>query len=162
MTVKELNEYLETSDYPSRFKFIQPFIFEWEVVTSRRGIILVENDPADPGGATFAGLDRHSHPDLNFKSITPTIVCDTYLEKYWNKFDCENHSYSLGEVFYNCCVNCGFGRAGKILQNAKTAGQFLDGQNDFYKRLVEARPALRKFLTGWENRTGALRKYLKV
>ena len=161
MTVKELNECLESSYYPSRFKFIQAFVFPWEVV-SRRGIILVENDPADPGGATFAGLDKRSHPDLDFKTITPKIVCDTYLEKYWDRFNCENYPYSLGEVFYNCCVNCGFGRAGKILQQAKTAGEFLDGQDDFYKRLVGARPTLRKFLTGWENRTTALRTYLNV
>jgi len=161
MTVKELNEYLESADYPSRFKFIQAFVFKWEVVASRAGTILIENDPADPGGATFAGLDRRSHPDLNFKKINPKAVCDTYLEKYWAKFDCEAYPYSLGEAFYNCCVNCGLGRAKKIIaKEVKDSAAFLDAQEDFYNRLAESKPRLKKFLGGWENRTAALRKYL--
>jgi hypothetical protein len=38
------------------------------------------------------------------------------------------------------------------------ASVFLDGQEAFYRRLVERRPRLKKFLKGWLNRTGDLRR----
>jgi len=162
VTVRDLNSALQAPEYPQRFKDIQPFIFEWEVVTNRAGKILIEDDPSDPGGATFCGLDKRSHPNLNFRTMSAEDVCSTYLEKYWNRFDCEHYPFPLGEAFYNCAVNCGSGRADKIIKTSKSAAQFIACQAEFYQALTRARPSLHKFLAGWENRLNALREHLHI
>src|SRR5687767_14855756 len=143
MTVNELYAYLEASEYPARFKALMRFVFPWEIV-ERKGVIVVENDPDDAGGATFCGLDRRSHPSLNFEKLTPKDVCDEYLKRYWIRFNCERYPFPLGEVFANCCINAGVGRANKILATgAKTADAFLDEQEAFYRRLADQKPKLK-------------------
>ena len=124
--------------------------------------MLVENDPSDPGGETFCGLDRRSHPHLDFAKATPESVTRVYLADYWNKYKCGEYPDKLGECVFNCVVNAGWGRAAKILANGgKTADKFLDEQEAFYGRLVAAKPSSGKYLKGWLNRTGALRALLK-
>lgn len=69
----------------------------------------------------------------------------------------------LGEAYYNCAVNCGTGRAKKLLIAAKgSAVRFLDEQSAFYRRLVDARPSASKYLRGWLNRVNALRTFLHL
>jgi len=139
----------------NRFLEFIPFIFKWEGG--------YDNDPDDPGGETHYGIDKRSHPDVDIKSLTREAAQRIYWEDYWVKNDCESRSFPLGEVFFNACVNCGAGRARKLLvSSATSAGEFLDNQEAFYHRLVESRPTLRKYLKGWLNRTTDLRKVLGV
>jgi hypothetical protein len=159
----DLLQVLKPETYPERFRLIMPFIFEWENVVNKAGKILVENDPDDRGGETFCGLDRRSHPKLEFSTATPRIICDTYLTDYWLKYICEKYPLPLGEVVFNCVINAGWGRAAKIMSNGgKTAETFLEAQESFYKRLAAARPKSRKYLNGWLNRLEALAKELNI
>lgn len=139
---------------PRFLKFI-PFIFKWEGG--------YDNDPDDPGGETHYGIDQRSHPDVNIKHLTQEDATRIYWEDYWVKNRCESQPFPLGEVFFNACVNCGAGRARKILASGdQSASAFLDNQDAFYQRLVMARPTLHKYLKGWLNRTEDLRKVLGV
>lgn len=157
MKVEELYRELANGDYPARFKRIQKFVFEWEIV-SKHGVILVENDSADPGGRTFCGLDERSHPKLKFDRLTPRDVCEEYLRGYWIKNECEKLTEPLSSYFYNACVNCGAGRAKKLMTLSKgDAENFLEEQGEFYKGLVQQKPKLRIFLRGWLNRLFELR-----
>jgi lysozyme family protein len=160
VTSKELLNAL--TDYPKRFAEFMPFIFRWENVVSKKGNILIENDPDDPGGETFAGLDRRSHRFLNFKTITPKQVCDVYL-KEWQDGAAEEYPYPLGEALFDAEVNCGSGRAAKLLNLAKgSAAKFCDEREAFYYRLAAQKPTLKKFLKGWIARVRDLREYLNI
>jgi lysozyme family protein len=135
-----------------RFKdIIMPWIFKWEGKS-------YENDPDDPGGATKFGIDQRSHPDVDIKNLTE----EQALEIYWNEFiryACEYEKPPMDWVFFNACVNCGIGRANKLLkESGKNPSKFLDLQEDFYKIISDHNPNLKKFLKGWLARTSDLRK----
>lgn len=135
-----------------RFLDFMPFIFEWEGET-------FENDPDDPGGATKYGIDQRSHPGLNIHNLTK----DQALEIYWGEWiadGCEDKGSPFAEIYFNCAVNMGLGRAkqfdaGLVGEDAKG---FLDLQESYYKRLAASHKNFPKFLKGWLNRTHALRE----
>ena len=130
-----------------------PFIFKWEGG--------YDNDPDDPGGETKFGIDKRSHPNVVIRNLTKESAMDIYWREYWQRNGCEAMPSPLGEVFFNCCVNCGAGRARRILAGVEhegAAGGFLDLQEAYYRRLANARPVLEKFLKGWLNRTADLRR----
>lgn len=137
---------------PRFLKFI-PFIFKWEGE-------VYENDPGDPGGATKFGIDQRSHPGVDIKAITKQRATEIYFSE-WQQSQAETLPAGLGECYFNACVNCGKSRANKLFSDPAhphTAAGFLDSQEDFYRRLVTAKPALKKFLKGWLNRTAELRR----
>ena len=133
-------------------KIVMPWIVKWEGTT-------YENDPDDPGGATRFGIDQRSHPNEDIKDLTAERATEIYWNEYWIKCACDDFDWPMSFIFFNCCVNCGVGRANKILKNAgKDTRKFLDEQEAFYRRLADARPSSKKFLKGWLNRTSDLRK----
>ena len=132
-----------------------PFLWKWEGTK-------FENDPDDPGGATKYGIDQRSHPKEDIKNLTEDRAKEIYYSEYWNSNRCEKMVYPLGEAFFDTCVNCGRGRADKLLQISRSAAGFLNARDDFYRRLADARPRSRKYLTGWLNRTAALRGHLGI
>lgn len=159
MTNADLKNALRSGSYVQTFKDIMPFIYEWENVIGRGGKILVEDDKDDPGGATYCGLDRRSHPDLDFAKTSPKQVNDIYYVDYWKKYNCERFGWPLSAVVFNCCVNAGWGRAKGILaQTGNNAAKFLAYQAAFYHRLADARPKSAKYLKGWLNRLEDLAK----
>jgi hypothetical protein len=136
-----------------RFTAFLPFIFRWEGG--------YDNDPDDPGGETKYGIDHRSHPGVDIKKLTREGAATIYWSEYWLRFRCEELPVPLGEAFFNACVNCGAKRAKILLAEADCdAARFLAAQEAFYRRLVTAKPALRKFLHGWLNRTADLKRYL--
>lgn len=137
-----------------RFLKMIPFLWEWEGTK-------FEDDPDDPGGATKFGIDKRSHPDEDIRNLTEERAVAIYWKEYWQRYRCEDYSYPLGEIIFNCCVNAGWGRVQAIkATGADTAEKFLQEQEAFYRRLAEQRPRSQKYLKGWLNRTAALRKYL--
>ena len=108
-----------------RFLEFIPFIFKWEGG--------YDNDPDDPGGETKFGIDKRSHPDVDIRNLTREGATGIYWRDYWERNACERMLSPLGEVFFNCCVNCGAGRARKLLAGIGERGsaeQFLDLQNE--------------------------------
>ena len=138
----------------NRFLKLMPFIFKWEGG--------YDNDPDDPGGETNYGIDRRSHPNVDIKNLTRDDARQIYWIEYWVKHRCGEYEAPLGEVFFNACVNCGPGRALKILRTHRTAPDYLDEQEAYYRRLVKATPGSQKFLKGWLNRTRDFRSFLKI
>ena len=133
-------------------KIVIPWLFKWEGTT-------YENDKSDPGGATKFGVDQRSHPNVDIRHLTEQEAMDIYWNEYWIKCGCDHMDWPMSFIWFNCCVNCGVGRAQKILKiSGKDPRKFLDEQEDFYRRLVQDRPSSQKFLKGWLNRTQDLRK----
>ena len=138
-----------------------PFIIKWEAVRDKQGRIIVENDPADPGGATYMGIDQASHPHINVRTLDTETATAIYKQE-WDSAAIESKPFKLGEVYFNACVNCGVGRANKLIRSSKDASGFIDNQETFYRSLASARPPLAKFLKGWLNRTSDLRSFLHI
>jgi len=139
-------------------KIVIPFIWKWEGTK-------FEDDPDDPGNdgtkyrGTKYGIDARSHPNTNIKNLTAEQAMEIYWNEYWIKCACDEFDWPMSFIFFNCCVNCGVGRANKILKlTGKNPKKFLDEQESFYRRLAEARPTSKKYLKGWINRTSDLRK----
>lgn len=139
-----------------RFLNMVPWLWTWEGTK-------YENDPDDPGGATKYGIDHRSHPNVDIRNLTEDQAKQIYWDDYWQKNGCEEKGFPLGEVYFNACVNCGSGRAMKLLsESGNDASRFLDAQAAFYHRLVQARPKSVKYLKGWLNRVNSLRTFLKL
>lgn len=139
-----------------RFLHMWPWLIEWEGST-------YENDPSDPGGPTRWGIDHRSHPSVDIRNLTEDQAKQIYWDDYWQKNGCEEKGFPLGEVYFNAAVNCGSGRAMKLLsESGNDASKFLDAQAAFYHRLVQARPKSVKYLRGWLNRVNSLRTFLKL
>ena len=133
-----------------------PFIKQWEGTT-------YENDPDDPGGATQFGIDQRSHPKEDIRNLTEERAKAIYWESYWQANRCGEYGPCMGEVVFNCAVNCGPGRVHQFIEGgARTASAYLDAQAAFYKRLAARRPKSKKYLKGWMNRLTSLRKLLKL
>lgn len=137
-----------------------PFLWKWEGTK-------YENDPSDPGGATRYGIDQRSHPDVDIKNLTENQAKQIYWDCYWLKNGCDKYPQPFSGVLFDTCVNCGRGRADKCNTSKSKdytikAKTLLDNRDSFYKRLAEARPASKKYLVGWLNRTRDLRKFLEL
>ena len=146
----------------TRFINFLPFIWKWECVRDRKGNVIAEHDPDDPGGLTKYGIDQRSHPKVNIKGLTESQARDIYWAEYWAPNKCEGMAPGLGEAHFNACVNCGPGRAAKFLAAAGGSWRrYLDEHEAFYHRLAAAKPRLKKFLKGWLHRTRDLRSTLE-
>lgn len=62
--------------YGDRFTSWLEFILKWECVIGADGQIRFENDPDDPGGLTFAGIDKASNRAFPFDNPTAQVVAD--------------------------------------------------------------------------------------
>lgn len=143
----------------ARFDKFIPWILGWETEYDSHHQVLVERDPSDPGGTTKYGIDARSHPHVDI----PNLTKDGAIAIYWSEWQtegCSKYAYPLGEVIFNCNVNCGTGRTAKILAaiHPATPKGFIDEQAKFYRSLAAERPSSAKYLKGWLNRLNDLSK----
>ena len=88
------------------------------------------HDPKDLGGETNFGIAKRFYPDVDIKNLTEEKATDIYRADYWDKNRVEELPEQLRHVFFDMCVNQGYGTAVKILQracNAKGADIAVDG-----------------------------------
>lgn len=158
------------------------FVLRWE-----GGYV---NDPADAGGATNKGITQAVYntylaslgrPPRSVQFITDQEVEAIYRRNYWQAAHCPDLPGALAIAQFETAVNMGVGRAIGFLQKSlgvpvdrrygpqtdaavkqcnpsRTLEKYLSLREQFYYRL--AYHGLRKFLRGWLNRMGALRKLL--
>ena len=135
------------------FKEALLFVFKWE------GSYV--NDPDDPGGETKYGISKRAYPSLDIQSLTPTDAARIYYEDYWAKAGCSELDYPLNVVVFDSAVNCGVGRALYWLRKAKNEWDYLDMRKNYYLELAK-QDRYRKYLKGWLNRLGDLRKLVQI
>ena len=148
------------------------------------------NDPDDPGGTTKFGIDQRSHPEVDVEHLTLDRARQIYDQSYWGPSHAEALPPGVGEVVFDSAVNCGVGKAIIWLQQvladmglyhgaidarvgpltlaaaaavdpAQLVSAILSKRRHFYERLAASRPAMRKFLRGWNNRIEDLAKAVK-
>lgn len=144
------------------------FVLRWE------GGEKYTNDPQDPGGETKFGISKRAYPDVDIKSLTRQEAEVIYRRDYWEKVGCDKMDNSdLAIVVFDAAVNCGVGRVRSWLDElvkAKESGNLVKDDSrwmlqrriQYYKTIVEKKPALQKFLKGWLNRTNDLSKYIDI
>jgi len=130
------------------------------------------NDPVDPGGETKYGISKRSYPDVDIKSLTRQEAERIYFKDYWLKAGCDKMEDKLGIVVFDSAVNCGVGRTKSWLDelakakekepNLRSERWMIQRRIQYYKILVEKKPALNKYIKGWLNRVNDLSKYVDI
>ena len=130
--------------------------------------VLVERDPSDSGGTTKWGLDAATHGE-GVAGMSWDEAMRVYFDWYWNGqtdsgkwISCNTLPYPLGEIVFDTRINSGMGAAKKILRQTTDPGEYLNGRDARNRSIAEAHPKDRKYLEGWLNRTGELRKRFKL
>lgn len=160
----ERRNYIMTNEF---LYFLHKFIYTWECVYKKGhygdlDYVTWEDEDGDPGGITKFGIDKAAHPHIDVKNLTIDQADSIYWDEY-QKSACSKFEEPMCWAVYNCDINCGVGRSkGLLAKGAKTADEFIDAQERFYKNLVAAKPKFNKFLKGWLSRLTALRKWLKI
>lgn len=135
-------------------------------------------------------IDRDGDIDVDdIRALTAEQAAELFKAEFWDKYHLEDFPQGVATVYYDTIVNTGAMQATKIMQrgcNAATGSRLsVDGRlgpltrsalknetpalisacirerEQFYRNLAHNKPSTYSvFLTGWLNRTEALRKEL--
>jgi len=73
-------------------------------------------DKDDPGGETKYGISKRAFPNIDIKNLTIEQAKEIYYNNYWKKTKCNLISHKLRLIYFDSCINLGYKRAVKILQ----------------------------------------------
>ena len=135
------------------------------------------NDNADRGGETNFGISKKSYPGVDIKNLTENEAKTIYKQDYWNKLKADGiESQNVASALFDTAVNMGVRTASKMIQSCvdtQTDGfvgakslKAINATNEEllllrfklakiarYAYITEKRPANKKYLLGWINRT---------
>lgn len=141
------------------------------------------DDPNDPGGRTNFGITQNTYDPTrqkDVKNITQDEVSKIYQNSYWRDSRCDainTVSPNLATIHFDCAVNCGVGRAIRLLQGVlgvTTDGiigpdtlskiddsrelktSYLARRKLYYDSLIQARPNLAQYRSSWYHRLNTL------
>jgi lysozyme family protein len=136
------------------FRKALAFVLPWE-----GGYV---NDPDDPGGETKWGISKKAHPFEDIALLSPERAAQIYADEYWTPLGCDGIEFPLNVAVFDTAVNCGVKRAADWLKRSTNAIEFLDFRKVHYYSLVNKNPTMSKYLRGWMNRLGDLKKYVEI
>ncbi len=139
------------------------------------------NDPHDPGGATKYGISQRQYPDLQIHTLTVADAVALYHRDWWTRYGYGQLPHPCVAARLFCfAVNMGPQAAHRCLQRALRAtgvrvredgalgpqtlaacaqvseaallAALRSEAAGYYRGLVGARPALKRFLAGWLRR----------
>ena len=120
-------------------------------------------DKTDPGGETNYGISKRAHPNENIKNLTLARAIEIYKEHYWDFYKLDDFVLPLCICLMDAYVQH---RPSVVAQLRKIAGGdwklFNASRREFYLRLIQKSPALKKFQKGWMNRMNSLDKYCDI
>ena len=126
-------------------------------------------------GNTLEEAEKIARSDTHFMSLVEAF----YRGKYWNRCKCEMMPSLWRYPVFSCAVNCGEGKAIKLLQKAlgvkddgiigvktqdgfftadkqETLAKFYKYWDAWYKKIVATDSSQAVFLNGWQNRIKAV------
>ena len=129
---------------------------------------VISNDPKDTGGATLYGISSRWFPQefaivkgfLDKGDYTSAVeyVKQFYYIKFWLASKCDTLVRALALCMFDCAVNCGVGRAGKILNKSNNDWKyFLLERTDWNTQCKTEATHLR----GWTRRVIRLKNYIE-
>ena len=134
-------------------------------------------DKDDRGGETNFGISKKAYPNVDIKNLTVTGAKEIYKRDYWDKVRADDiTSQAVAAELFDTAVNMGVRTASKLLQGCTgvTPDGFIGDKSleainavdeellmlrfklakiARYVYLAKRRPANRKYLLGWINRT---------
>jgi lysozyme family protein len=186
MTIEDILAAASVASYPAAFRKALALVLQWECeYAPDHKTIRWENDPDDPGGATFAGLLKRDGEVTDASTAGDIAFC--YFSNYWMAFT--GLPSPVQSVCFVSGVNIGIHPAIRALQFALNdysarltidgslgdvtrsaamsvpdstglAMSFLQKVRRHYEGIVEKRPSQGKFLNGWLNRLDASKSLL--
>lgn len=120
------------------------------------------NDPDDPGGETNYGICKKSYPNLDIKALQPGQAIQIYKEDYWFPTGCDALAWPMNLVVFDSAVNCGVSKAKEWLRKATTPEDIIKLRQEYYLAIIKKKPTQQKFLKGWLNRLGDLKKLVAI
>ncbi len=135
------------------------------------------NDPSDNGGETNFGISSRAYPNIDIKNLTEDEAKTIYKQDYWDKLKADEiESQNVASALFDTAVNMGVRTASKMIQSCldtQTDGYIganslkaINATNEEllllrfklakiarYAYITEKRPANKKYLLGWINRT---------
>ena len=126
------------------------------------------NDPNDHGGETRFGISKRAFPFIDIKDLTLEQAGKIYRDHYWDVLPMADLPNPLAFCLFDTAVNCGVGRAIKLLQMAcgvsadgvvgpitikaaqepNVVAKFMDLRREYYESLS----TFRTFGKGWLKR----------
>jgi len=113
------------------------------------------NNPKDPGGETKFGISKRAYPKLNISGLTRNQAITIYKNDYWDKYKISEIDESCRLMYFDCCVNQGYGTAKSLFNLAKSLyskekllGAFAKLRLDKYQALS----SYQSFSKGWGDR----------
>lgn len=126
------------------------------------------NDPVDPGGETKYGISKRSYPNLNIAKLTLEDAFSIYYTDFWRPFRLDNLPFDIAVSIFDAAINVGPTRTRSWIRELAnengypSAAAFNDRREKYYEDLVKARPELKRFEKGWENRLNSLRSFIDL
>ena len=135
------------------------------------------DDPNDKGGETKYGISKRSYPSVDIKNLTTDEAKAIYKLDYWDRVKGDEiRSDLIAFELFDTAVNMGVRTASKLIQGCvgvhpdgiignKTLEAINSTDEELlllrfklakvarYAYITKKRPANRKFLLGWINRT---------
>lgn len=121
------------------------------------------NHPSDRGGATQYGIiesvaKRHG---LNVRTLSKVDAIKIYYKDYWLASGANKHPRPLNLAILNSYVNSGRKWDIKGSSPMDQAVNYINQQDDFYKRIYASNPSQKVFANGWHRRTDYMLKAIK-
>ena len=121
------------------------------------------NDPKDPGGETKYGISKRSHPNVDIKNLTISDAMVIYEREYWTAHNLGGLSFPLCIVAFDSYVNHRPEVAKQLLEKSNNDWRtMIRLRREFYFRLIDKNPKMRRFKNGWLNRLNDLDKYCTI
>jgi len=135
------------------------------------------NDPNDAGGETKYGISKRAYPSVDIKNLTQDEAKAIYKRDYWNRLKADDiKSQKVAYELFDTAVNMGVRTASKLIQGCvgahpdgvigKKTLQLINSTPEEllllrfklakiarYAYITRRRPANKKYLLGWINRT---------
>lgn len=119
------------------------------------------DDPEDPGGETKYGISKRAFPGEDIKHLTVERACQLYFDNYWVLSGANSFDWPLDLVVLDSAVLDGVGLSRTLVsQSEKDYKKMIELRWSRYNFLVLKKPALKKFLKGWQNRLNNLKKFI--
>ncbi|WP_457745851.1 glycoside hydrolase family 108 protein [Sulfurimonas sp.] len=135
------------------------------------------NDPNDAGGETKYGISKRAYPSVDIKNLTQDGAKEIYKRDYWDRLRADEiKSQKVAFELFDTAVNMGVRTASKLIQGCVGAHpdgvigektlQLINSVDEEllllrfklakiarYAYITRRRPANKKYLLGWINRT---------
>jgi lysozyme family protein len=106
----------------------------------------------DSGGVSRWGISSKAHPEVDVVTLTREGAIEIFEGKYWIPSGCQNLTWPVNLVIFDCAVHQGVAVAVQISENTVDHLEALLERMERYAHIAEVNLSERSYLRGWINR----------